>query len=227
MRMDDRIGERAGNSTTLRARRPRRRSRISDERRRDLIDAAIRSISEVGYNEVTVQSICEAAGFSRGLIGHYFTGKDELLLEAVRQVARELGDAMRAAIRAAGPDPYDRLHAVVRASFTPPGFTPEKASVWVALTGTARWSPSLAEIYRSLWRSYRQGIARQMTRVAEQRGVSIDADRAALMFTQMVEGFWVGWTADPVAIEPDAAEVACHAFLDLLLRRPTATDVSA
>lgn len=198
--------------------RPRGASRISEDRRQELIDAAIRSISEIGYNDVTVQSICEEAGFSRGLIGHYFSGKDELLLEAVRKVADELGAATRATVRVAGTDPIDRLHAIVVASFRPPGFSAEKAAVWAALAGTARWSPSLAEIYRNLWSGYRKAIARLLVRAAEQRGLSLDPDRSALLFSQMIEGFWIGLTADPLAIKPDAAEAACHAFLDMLLR---------
>ena len=201
-------------------RRTRRESRISQERSKDLVNAAIRSIAEIGYNAVTVQSICEEAGFSRGLIGHYFSGKDQLLLEAARQVTSELRDAMRAATDAVGSDPYDRLHAFVTASFTPPGFTPEKASVWISLASAARWTPSLAEVYRSVWRQYRLGIARLIAGAAEQRGLTIDAQRAALTFTQMVEGFWVGLVADPDAIRPRAAESCCHEYLNLLLHRP-------
>jgi TetR/AcrR family transcriptional regulator, transcriptional repressor of bet genes len=194
-------------------------SRISQERRRDLIDAAISSIAAVGYNDVTVQSICEAAGFSRGLIGHYFAGKDELLLHAVRQVAQELEEATRAAVEAVGPNALERLHAVVEASFSEPSFTAERVSVWVALAGTARWSPPLAEVYRELWRSYRAAIQRLMLRAAEERGVTLDADRAALTFSRLIEGFYIGWADDPVAVTPAGAKAACHEFLELRFSR--------
>jgi TetR/AcrR family transcriptional regulator, transcriptional repressor of bet genes len=193
-------------------------SRISQERRRDLIDAAISSIAAVGYNDVTVQSICEAAGFSRGLIGHYFAGKDELLLHAVRQVAQELEQATRAAVEAVGPNALERLHAVVEASFSEPSFTVERVSVWVALAGTARWSPPLAEVYRELWRSYRAAILRLMLRAAEERGATFDAGRAALTFSRLIEGFYIGWADDPVAVTPADAKAACHEFLDLRFR---------
>src|SRR5215469_3305930 len=127
-------------STAARLPQTRKSSRIAEERKRDLIQAAIRDIAAHGYDAVTVATICEAAGFSRGLIGHYFSGKDDLLHEAVKTVAMELGAAIRAAADAAGPDPAARLHALITASFTPPGFTPEKVAVWVSLTGAARWS---------------------------------------------------------------------------------------
>lgn len=205
--------------TETRTRTPRRRkpSRIAQARRRDLIDAAIRDIAAHGYDAVTIATICEEAGFSRGLIGHYFSGKDELLVEAVRTVATELGDTIRKAVQAAGSDPTARLHALIDASFTPPGFTPEKVAVWVALTGTAHWSPELAVIYRDIWRDYRAGVGRLFGRAAEARQIRLDTKRIALMFSQMVEGLWVGWAADPDANAPDAAAECCHGFVAMVL----------
>jgi hypothetical protein len=46
------------------------------EKRQEFVTAVMKAIAEHGYKDVTVATICQAAGFSRGLIGHYFTGKD-------------------------------------------------------------------------------------------------------------------------------------------------------
>lgn len=202
---------------TKRIKRHRKPSTIAIERRRELREAAIRAIADKGFAAVTVAMICEEAGFSRGLIGHYFKGKDDLLLEAIRGMSTALAEANRKAVQAAGKDPIKRLHAVVRSSFSPPGFTRETASVWVALVGSAPWSPQLAAIYRELWHDYRVGIAGLMRRAAKKRGVPIDAELAALTFAQLIEGFWVGWAADPVAVNRARAEKACHTVVDLLL----------
>jgi TetR/AcrR family transcriptional repressor of bet genes len=195
----------------------RKPSRIAELRRRDLIDAAIRDIATLGYDAVTVATICERAGFSRGLIGHYFAGKDDLLLEAVKTVATDLGAAIRSAARAAGDDPAARLHALITASFTPPGFTPEHVAVWVALAGNAHWSPVLAELYRTIWRDYRTGVGRLFSRAAQNRRIVLDSARTALTFSQLVEGLWVGWAADPQAIAPQTAAACCHAYVDMVL----------
>lgn len=191
-------------------------TRISVERRQELVDAAIASIAAHGYGEVTVQSICAAAGFSRGLIGHYFHGKDELLLAAVRTVAEELGAATRTAAHEAGPDPVQKLRAVIRSSFVAPGFTPEKVSVWVALAGAARWSPELGDLYRTLWRGYRTQIARLVSRANSQRGTKWAPRRVALTFSQLIEGFWVGWAGDTEAVSAAEAEVCCQQYVDML-----------
>lgn len=213
----------ANGTQTIARRRPKPRrkpSAIAIERRRELQEAAIRSIADKGFANVTVAMICEEAGFSRGLIGHYFKGKDDLLMEAIQGMSSGVADANRKAVQAAGKDPYERLHAVVKSSFSPPGFTPDKVGVWVALVGSARWSPQLAAIYRQLWRNYRAGIASLMKAAAAERGIEIDADLAALTFSQLIEGFWVGWAADPVAVNKSHAEKACHNMVDLLLGGP-------
>jgi AcrR family transcriptional regulator len=174
----------------------------------------MKAIAEHGYKDVTVATICEAAGFSRGLIGHYFPGKDALLQHAVSEVAKDFEQATRGAAEAAGADPLDRLHAIVSASFRPPVFTPERVLVWVALASTSHWSPDLADIYRKLNRPYRRGLAHLMRRAAEARRVKVDPERLAITLTQLTEGLWSGWAADPKTISALEGEAACHDLLD-------------
>lgn len=173
----------------------------------------MKAIAEHGYKDLTVATICEAAGFSRGLIGHYFSGKDALLLHAVGEVAKDFERATRAAVASAGQDPLDRLHAIVTASFRPPVFTPERVLVWVALVSMSRWSPELADIYRKLNRPYRRSLAHLLQRAADQRRVKIDADRLAITLTQLTEGLWSGWAADPKTVSASEGEAACHDLL--------------
>jgi TetR/AcrR family transcriptional repressor of bet genes len=194
-------------------------SRIAVERRQNLIDAAIRSIARNGYEAVTLATICDEAGFSRGLIGHYFSGKEELLLEAARSITESLGDAQRRAVAAAGPNPLMRLHAIIDASFTAAELTPEKIAIWVALIGKVHWSKSLSEIYSNLWRGYRTNIGRLFARAAEQRELQIDVEEVTLGFSQLIEGMWVGLTADPLSITPDKAAKICHSYIDMVFGR--------
>jgi TetR/AcrR family transcriptional repressor of bet genes len=202
----------------VRVRQNRKPSRIAAERKQDLIEAAIRDITAQGYDAVTVATICEEAGFSRGLIGHYFSGKDELLLEAVKEVADRLGQAIRGKVQAAGNDPVDRLHALIDASFSSPGQTKENVAVWVALTGAARLSPYLGAIYREIWRAYRAEVGELFKRAAKQKGLKLDPACTALTFSQLVEGLWVGGAADPESISQKSAAACCHAYVEQVLK---------
>jgi AcrR family transcriptional regulator len=177
----------------------------------------MRSIAENGYKDLTVATICEAGGFSRGLIGHYFPGKDALLLHAVCEVAKDFESATRAAAAEAGQDPVDRLHAVVAASFREPVFTSERVLVWVALASTSHWSPELADVYRKLYRPYHRGLARLIKKASDERGLKVNSQRLAITLTQLVEGLWSGWAADPRTVSVREAEAACHDLLNAFL----------
>ena len=54
-----------------------------DEIRAALIDAAAQVFAEEGYSGARVQSIAERAGLTTGAMYNRFTGKSELLLEAL------------------------------------------------------------------------------------------------------------------------------------------------
>lgn len=197
-------------------RKPRRPSRIAEARKERLKKAAIEAIAEQGYGAITVASICEKAGYSRGLIGHYFKGKDDLLLAAIQYITAGFAETTQRAVRSAGDDALDRLHAVVKASFSPPNFTRENVSVWATLVGVGHWSPQLGAVYRDLWSDYRIGIARLMKRAATDRGMVISEELTALTFSQLIEGFTVGWATDPTQFKPKDAEAAVIHYLDLL-----------
>ena len=55
-------------------------------RRAALIDATIAEIGAAGSLDVTVSQIAKRAGMSSGLAHHYFGGKDDILLAAMRRI---------------------------------------------------------------------------------------------------------------------------------------------
>jgi len=72
-----------------------RRVRLgSDERRRQILQAATGLFVERPYTEVSITEIAEAAGVARGLLHHYFDSKRALYLEIVRHLSRASTGAM-------------------------------------------------------------------------------------------------------------------------------------
>jgi AcrR family transcriptional regulator len=62
-------------------------TRISaDERRRELMQVAERLFATRPYAEISVQEIADEAGVARGLIHHYFGGKDDILAAIIREI---------------------------------------------------------------------------------------------------------------------------------------------
>src|SRR4051812_35500881 len=69
---------------------PTRRRLTPDARRAELLAAGERVFTSKSYDEVSIEDIAEAAGISKNLMYHYFSGKRELYLETIRAGAREM-----------------------------------------------------------------------------------------------------------------------------------------
>jgi len=54
---------------------PRRVRLQIDERRKQLLELGIEVFSTQPYEEISIESLAEAAGISKGLLYHYFRGK--------------------------------------------------------------------------------------------------------------------------------------------------------
>jgi len=72
------------------------RSAVQEERRRQILDAAVRAFAQKGYHACRVSDIAEEAGVAYGLVYHYFESKDAVL----EAVFREMWGMMVAAINA-------------------------------------------------------------------------------------------------------------------------------
>jgi TetR/AcrR family transcriptional repressor of bet genes len=198
-----------------------RRSKTYIARRQDLIEGTIKSIAELGYCNSTVQTICEAAGVSRGLIGHYFNSKDELLIEAFRYLVAQADEHAREAVKMAKDDPLERLLAATTVTFTRARASREETLVWIACWGVAPWNPRMLKLHRTIWHRYRRWIERMIEQAARERGSAIDARRAALAYAQMIDGFWLGWLMDNGAFTlEEAEEIVREWLLNLFGERP-------
>ncbi|WP_105539091.1 transcriptional regulator BetI, partial [Cronobacter turicensis] len=87
-------------------------------RRRQLIDATLSTINDVGINDATIAQIARRAGVSAGIISHYFKDKNGLLEATMRDITRQLRDAVAARLRPlAQASTEARLLAIVEGNF--------------------------------------------------------------------------------------------------------------
>jgi AcrR family transcriptional regulator len=89
------------------------RSIASGEKRRLILDAAVRVFARDGFHTSPVGAIAAEAGVAHGLLYHYFSSKDELL----RTIFRETWSALLAALREVedGDEPADEQLRLVAA----------------------------------------------------------------------------------------------------------------
>jgi TetR/AcrR family transcriptional regulator, cholesterol catabolism regulator len=65
--------------------KPTSRKLQAEERRQQILESALDVFAGKGYSHTTVKDLAEAAGISDGLMYHYFSGKEQLLEEAMKQ----------------------------------------------------------------------------------------------------------------------------------------------
>ncbi len=114
-------------------------------RRAALVEATIAEIGVQGTLDVTVSQIARRAGMSSALAHHYFGGKEQIFLAAMRHVLAVYGAEVRGAL-AMADGPRARLIAVIRAGFNSSNFRPEVIAAWLNFYALARTSPEAGRL---------------------------------------------------------------------------------
>lgn len=85
------------------------------DRRRQLVDFAARRFAENGYHPTSVAEIVQGMGVGKGVFYWYFSSKDELFEEILREAQQDLRRRQQAAIGDEA-DPVRRIELGIRAS---------------------------------------------------------------------------------------------------------------
>jgi TetR/AcrR family transcriptional repressor of bet genes len=99
-------------------------------RRAALVKATIDEIGASGTLDVTVSKIAKRAGMSSALAHHYFGGKDQIFLAAMRHTLTVYAAEVRGALAMADDD-KSRLQAIILANFTTTNFRREVVAAWL------------------------------------------------------------------------------------------------
>ena len=122
--------------------------RIGQEpiRRAALLAATVEEIGAAGSLDVTVSRIARRAGMSSALAHHYFGGKAQIFLAAMRQILSDYSAEVRAAL-AVAPE-GERLEAIVAANFSESCFAPATVAAWLNFYVLAQSDAEAARLLR-------------------------------------------------------------------------------
>src|SRR5215207_5131219 len=93
----------------------RRLTQRGRERRRQLMDYATQRFAEHGYHPTSVAEIVTGLGVGKGVFYWYFSSKEELFLELLREAQQDLRRRQQQAI-VEEPDPVQRIELGIRAT---------------------------------------------------------------------------------------------------------------
>nr|WP_269144938.1 transcriptional regulator BetI [Pseudosulfitobacter pseudonitzschiae] len=153
-------------------------------RRSALVQATIAEIGAAGSLDVTVGQIARRAGMSTALAHHYFGGKDQIFLAAMRHILTEYATEVRAAL-AKATSHADRAAAIVRGSFAQSCFAPATISAWMTFYGRAASHPETLRLLHLYQRRLRSNLTHAL------RGVSADPVNDAETMAALIDGLYL------------------------------------
>ena len=163
-----------------------------EDRRRQILDAAVRVFASKGFTQCRVSDIAEEAGVAYGLVYHYFGSKDEVLdtlfLERWKVLLELIADVDRQAIPA-----REKLYAI--ASFIVDSYRHDPDLMKVIIVEVTRAANSFGQTHLGQIREAYDLIA-QIVDQARNDGSfksDISAEFAAMCFYGAIEQLLSAW----------------------------------
>lgn len=182
-------------------------------RKKELIEATIKSIESHGFQGTTILTISRQANMSAGIISHYFGSKQGLILATIRHLLEELKQGLLQQIEdCEGPlTPELRLRMIVDTNFACFQQSTSVTRTWLCFWAQALHDPELARLQAvnskrlqsNLLYSYRQIISDKHK-----------ANLAASMTAAMIDGLWLRSSLSLTSeAEFKKAEEMCKQFI--------------
>jgi TetR/AcrR family fatty acid metabolism transcriptional regulator len=187
------------------------------EKRRVILDAAVRVFARQGFHTCRVSDIADEAGVAYGLVYHYFSSKEQIL----DTLFLERWDVMLAAIAeadASSRPPRDKLYAI--AAFIIDSYRHDPELMKVIIVEVTRAANTFGLTHLAKIREAYAGIA-TIVAGAQAQGVfrsEITPEFAAQAFYGSVEQVLTGWIFDSVEVGEDELDHAKTLIVETICR---------
>ncbi len=172
------------------------RAQAAADKRRAILDAAVRVFARQGFHGCRVSDIADEAGVAYGLVYHYFDSKDEVLDTLFLERWELLLAAIDAVDRREGLSARDKLYEV--ASFIVDSYRHDPELMKVIIVEVTRAANSFGRTHLAKIREAYEGIA-SIVEQAQRDGTfttAVTAQFAALAFYGAIEQVLTGWIFD-------------------------------
>jgi TetR/AcrR family transcriptional regulator, fatty acid metabolism regulator protein len=189
------------------------RSAGAEEKRRLILDAAVRVFAHKGFHTSRVGDIAEEAGVAHGLLYHYFASKDEVLDTIFREtwsdLLAEIGE-----IEASGESAREQLQRVTARLLGGWRVHPDVTRVLVReIARSAEVQQRIGELVKPI-----EAIQRIIAR-GQQTGEfrsDFDSRLAGIIFYGGIEEVLSGWVLGQIPDTEDAVEAAQRTLVDIV-----------
>jgi TetR/AcrR family transcriptional regulator, fatty acid metabolism regulator protein len=169
-----------------------RTTEAAADKRRQILDAAVRVFARRGFNGCRVSDIADEAGVAYGLVYHYFRSKDEVLDTLFLERWNVLLDVIRE-LDARDDAPRDKLHAIT--SFIVDSYRHDPDLMKVIIVEVTRAANSFGRTHLAKIREAYELIGAIVER-AQADGTfkaTVTPEFAAMAFYGAIEQVLTGW----------------------------------
>ncbi|MEU6930826.1 TetR/AcrR family transcriptional regulator [Streptomyces sp. NPDC046374] len=201
--------------------------RSADERREQLIDAAIRVMIRDGVAKATTRAVVAEAGLPLGAFHYCFRAKEQLLQSVIERIMLRALDPPAAP--PAAELPVDEVvRGTLRAYWERVRRNPDEHLLTYELTQYALRKPGLADVARGQYRHYTEVSLRQLETIARRSGAEWTLPLPVLTRYGLsaLDGLTLNWLIDR---DDEAASAALDMYADHLvtLLRPVTEPAAA
>lgn len=170
----------------------KKRTAPREVRRKQLIMAAIDSISKRGFSDTTLRHVTEKAKLSHGVVNYHFDSKEALYDATLGFLAQEHYDIWTHYYDKAEKKPADRLAAIISADFDKKICTHKRLAVWFAFWGQAKYRPNYLKIHNKYDNErYDRIVDICHELIADGGYTDVDANRTARTIESLSDGSWL------------------------------------
>jgi len=192
----------------------------ADQRREQMLHAALEVISARGYADTRIADVAERAGVSPALVIYYFKTKDLLLTEAIRHYEDSwyrVGQARMAELASAAAQLGEFVAMSTLADADPEPDT--SWQLWLDFWAQAARNAEVAAVRQKSDERWREVIA-DLVRDGQARGefrAEVDADAFAICLSSLLDGLTIQIALDdPLVDSVHAYELAMQLVADQL-----------
>ena len=140
---------------------------VDHEQRRDQIAlVACRVVAEYGFEQATIVRIAREAGYTTGMVAHYFDTKQDIIIAALRLILRRVEERLTRSGAGGQPDLLTLLTEALPLDDT--RYT--ECAFWIAFWGQVPADRRLKRINAGLHREYLRLFERCLARGWRKRG---------------------------------------------------------
>jgi len=123
-----------------------------DQRREEIAHVACEVIARHGFEQATVARIARAAGFTTGMVAHYFENKQQIVIAALRLILTRMEQRLMRSSRGG----EKRLFKVLSESLAVDAQRFAECAFWTAFWGQVAVDPAFKRVNASIHREYQR-----------------------------------------------------------------------